>query len=52
MAGHDNRYQLVGECYVHGLMHGEGLLGPIPSGWERKYFAANDVNYHIWEHGS
>ncbi|KAF8856097.1 HET-domain-containing protein [Acephala macrosclerotiorum] len=24
-------YQVVGECFVHGLMAGEALLGPLPS---------------------
>jgi hypothetical protein len=26
----DKRYQLIGECYICGLMNGEALLGPIP----------------------
>ncbi|KAI1130766.1 hypothetical protein F5Y10DRAFT_235138 [Nemania abortiva] len=26
----DNRLSVVGECYVHGLMHNEGLLGDLP----------------------
>jgi len=31
-------YRLVGECYVSGLMHGEGLLGPLPFSWSVKYY--------------
>ncbi|KAL8761948.1 MAG: hypothetical protein Q9184_001986 [Pyrenodesmia sp. 2 TL-2023] len=31
----DGHYTVVGECYVHGLMEGEGLLGPLPAHWER-----------------
>jgi len=27
-------YNLVGECYVHGLMRGESLLGPLPHPWK------------------
>lgn len=26
-------FLVVGECYVHGLMDGEALLGPIPNQW-------------------
>ena len=25
------QYQVVGECYLHGFMQGESLLGPLPS---------------------
>ena len=28
-------YEVVGECYIHGIMNGEGLLGPFPAFWER-----------------
>ncbi len=28
-----SRYKIVGRCYVHGLMDGEALLGPLPSSW-------------------
>ncbi|KAI4193886.1 MAG: hypothetical protein LQ346_003802 [Caloplaca aetnensis] len=31
----DGCYIVVGECYVHGLMEGEGFLGPLPADWER-----------------
>ncbi|KFA52244.1 hypothetical protein S40293_00623 [Stachybotrys chartarum IBT 40293] len=26
-------YQVVGECYVHGLSDAVGMLGPVPDGW-------------------
>ncbi|KAL1798187.1 hypothetical protein ACET3X_002224 [Alternaria dauci] len=26
-------HMIVGEAYVHGLMSGEAILGPLPSGW-------------------
>jgi len=29
-----NRYLVVGPCFVHGLMDGEGLLGPVPPPWK------------------
>jgi hypothetical protein len=29
-SGTSTRYQMVGEAYVHGLMYGEALLGPLP----------------------
>lgn len=28
------RFQVVGECYVHGLMNNEALLGYLPKGWD------------------
>lgn len=27
-------YQVVGECYVHGLSDAVGMLGPVPHGWQ------------------
>tara|TARA_R110002003_G_scaffold112_8_gene9594 strand:- start:16470 stop:17366 length:897 start_codon:yes stop_codon:yes gene_type:complete len=27
------RYQVVGRCYVHGLMERQALLGPVPKPW-------------------
>lgn len=29
----EDYFQVGGECYVHGLSNGVGLLGPLPSGW-------------------
>ena len=31
MNGH---VEFVGEAYVYGLMNGEAILGPLPSGWQ------------------
>jgi hypothetical protein len=45
------QYKLVGECYIHGLMQGQGLLGPIPSSWERKTYIVDGVNIHMMVHG-
>ena len=27
-------FEFVGEAYVYGLMNGEAILGPLPSGWQ------------------
>ena len=35
------QYQIVGECYLHGFMQGELLLGPLP-GHIRAVYALND----------
>ncbi|USW50912.1 Putative heterokaryon incompatibility [Septoria linicola] len=32
-AAGDSSYQLIGWCYVHGLMDSEALLGPLPEPW-------------------
>jgi hypothetical protein len=31
----DGTYQVVGECFILGVMDGEALLGPLPDGYER-----------------
>ncbi|KFY27059.1 hypothetical protein V491_01057 [Pseudogymnoascus sp. VKM F-3775] len=31
----DGNHQVLGECYVHGMMRAQGLLGPVPEGWRR-----------------
>jgi hypothetical protein len=30
-------HTVIGECYVHGVMEGEALLGPLPSPWRRAW---------------
>ena len=30
----NGNYKVVGECYMHGLMNGEALLGPLPNMWK------------------
>ena len=30
----NGNYTVVGECYIHGLMNGEAILGPLPNGWK------------------
>jgi hypothetical protein len=37
----DGRYHVVGECYVHGLMFGEALLGPPPNPWQPRFAMDN-----------
>jgi hypothetical protein len=29
-------FEVVGECYVHGFMYGESLLGPLPAPWRAR----------------
>jgi len=48
-ASHNGQYQLVGGYYVHGLMYGEGLLGPIPSLWERSSILVDNVVHRTWK---
>lgn len=48
----DDLYQLVGECYVYQLMHGEGLLGPIPGSWKRKLKIVEGLDAPFWENES
>ena len=45
----DQRYMLVGECYVDGFMDGEALLGTLPSNWQyvRRYFPDLGQNYDV-----
>ncbi|KAF2830871.1 HET-domain-containing protein [Ophiobolus disseminans] len=50
------KYQIVGPCYIQGLMFGEGLLGPLPLGWmgvmheTRKWcFQTTDDTLRTWE---
>ena len=31
---HEGQFQLVGDCYVAGLVDGEALLGPLPDLWK------------------
>ncbi|KAH8816561.1 heterokaryon incompatibility protein-domain-containing protein [Xylogone sp. PMI_703] len=35
--GPTNARIMVGECYVHGLMWCEAFLGPLPTGWVRRF---------------
>jgi hypothetical protein len=30
----DNQFQVIGSCYIHGLMEGESLLGQLPEPWK------------------
>jgi hypothetical protein len=47
----NGQYHLVGECYVPGLMFAEGLLGPIPGLWKRRFTFLRGRIIRIWEHG-
>lgn len=30
----EDAYEVVGECYFHGIMDGESILGPLPAPWK------------------
>lgn len=32
--GSSDTFQVVGECYIHGLSDAVGLLGPVPYPWQ------------------
>lgn len=42
-------YEVVGECYIDGIMAGETLLGELPRNWflVQKYFPEHGGTYHI-----
>ncbi|PMD34449.1 HET-domain-containing protein [Hyaloscypha variabilis F] len=44
------QFQVVGECYVHGLSDAEALLGPLPKDWEIEIHvdSANGVGWPIF----
>ena len=43
-----NDYQVVGECYVQGLMFGEALLGPLLGGWRMVLSLSKTVRGYFW----
>ncbi|KAL8928745.1 MAG: hypothetical protein Q9208_001523 [Pyrenodesmia sp. 3 TL-2023] len=46
----DGYYTVVGECYVHGLMEGEALLGPLPAHCKRivRYDEGTNGHYDVF----
>jgi hypothetical protein len=44
----DGGYEVVGECYIPGLMDGEGLLGPLPEPWRMRIVPGSEV---LWAPG-
>lgn len=42
----NHRFQVVGQCYVHGLMYGEAFLGPLPEHYQ-VVIAFEDKAYHL-----
>lgn len=38
----DNALRIVGPCFIHGLMNGEAVLGPLPSTTQLRVAANND----------
>jgi hypothetical protein len=46
----EGRYQVVGECSVHGLMFGVALLGPPPNLWQARFAIDNLLPRTKWFH--
>ncbi|KAL8994655.1 MAG: hypothetical protein Q9169_005435 [Polycauliona sp. 2 TL-2023] len=38
-------YIIVGECYIHGIMEGETLLGPLPDEWQSVNIYNEGIGY-------
>jgi hypothetical protein len=38
---YNGQYLVIGCCYVHGLMDGEGILGSLPGSWRVEYWRPN-----------
>ena len=41
----NGNYTVVGECYIHGFMNGEALLGPLPEGWKAVRILEDGLGY-------
>ncbi len=39
-------HEVIGECYLHGVMDGAGLLGMLPRKWQRVDRYVSDLNYY------
>lgn len=44
----DSRYQVVGSCYVHGLMDGEAFLGLLPEYYQTVFVWDERVDKYAW----
>lgn len=42
---HTGYYQVIGALYMHGLMHGEAYLGPLPTPWHMQVFRIQSTDY-------
>ena len=43
-----NQFEVVGECYVHGLMNGEALLGPLPDHYSGIAEFQQQQSWYVW----
>ncbi|KAH8602924.1 heterokaryon incompatibility protein-domain-containing protein [Bisporella sp. PMI_857] len=51
--GSEHYHQVVGECYLHGMMHGEAFLGRLPVGWGVPIKHGVDGSFrHTYTHGN
>ncbi|KAL8656073.1 MAG: hypothetical protein Q9226_002793, partial [Calogaya cf. arnoldii] len=39
-------YAIIGECYLHGMMEGQALLGPLSSKWKPVLIYAEGIDEH------
>ena len=44
----DLQYQVVGECYVHGLGDAEALLGPLPENYQSVHIYDEELKLYFW----
>lgn len=42
------RFQVVGESYVHGLCNSAAILGPVPEAWKIELFALDGKDQRSW----
>ncbi|KAI6409688.1 hypothetical protein MCOR23_000778 [Pyricularia oryzae] len=42
------KYEVVGECYVHGFMEMQALLGPVPAPWVYRNQIKEDGAWYPW----
>ncbi|PVH80079.1 hypothetical protein DL98DRAFT_572177 [Cadophora sp. DSE1049] len=47
-----DNFQVVGECYVPGIMTAEALLGQLPPGWTKRKFLWNGNFVILYEQGN
>lgn len=51
VTGASDKFRVIGTCYVDGLVTGEAVLGPLPSGYRMslRYDEIDKVTYNAWE---
>ena len=44
----DLQYQVIGECYVHGLGDAQAFLGPLPENWQSVHIYDEEWKIYVW----